>query len=157
MSKKKKIIYSILGSIIGTCGIAVLVFYCVNKEQTVKVIMDCWTWINQPLPLIGISALAVLGILIKLFSMTSFGKKAVNEMKKENSQLRQEIQEFKLKEIEWQQTIEKFVAEKSSELDKTNETIKKICDTIPNRKVKKIGEDIYGKAKETINSQTRAE
>lgn len=157
MSKSKKIFWGIVGGILGSCGITVLVFYCINKTQTTKVIMDCWKWLNQPLPLIGISAIAVLGILIKLFSMTSFGKKAINQMRKENAELRQEIQEFKVQEIEWQHTIEKFVAEKSSELNKTNETMKKICDTIPNKKVKKIGESIYVEAEKAINSETTAE
>lgn len=149
MSKGKKVFLIILLSLLVSCGIAYIVLYCIYPTNTQKITWDVVDYIcNKPLPVIGVSTLVLAFAIFKIvkFIVSNKGKK-FSELKIEISQLKLEL------------NAAKEEAEKLKELiytnhDETCEDIKEVCDAIPNKKVKVIGEKVYGKR---TNSNTETE
>ena len=143
--KKNKIARIVALCLIISLGIAYLVLYLVNPELTQK-----YTWLtfdyicNKPLPVIGVSALVVGVIIFKLvrFILKHKGKK-YDEIKSEFNTLLEKkdekIAELKNEVKELKEDLKLCV----SNVFATQERIRELCETIPNKKVNKLGEKLY--------------
>lgn len=111
-------------------------------EQLKEFMLKAWDWLNEPLPIISVSVLFISFFAWRVFKSTKFGKKQLvkmeNRLTQWESTLRQKEQELtKLKDeiIEKNKELEKHII-------KHKEIIIKICETIPNKKVKAIAEKV---------------
>ena len=85
--------------------IAILVLRIVMPNEMSAIFDQIWAWLNQPLPIVGVSSI-VLGFTIwKIFISTSFGKKCVAELEKKFNELKADY-EAKLKEAEEDKALE---------------------------------------------------
>lgn len=111
-------------------------------EQFKEFMLTAWEWLNQPLPIISVSVLFLLVFAWKVFKSTKFGKKQLVAMERKiaNSEEKLEIKKQEL-EVLKQQIIAKN-KELEEKLEKVDEFIIKLCNTIPNRKVKELVKEI---------------
>ena len=145
----KKIVKIILLSLLAALGIAYFVLYCVFP-QTKEITWQAIDYIcNKPLPVIGISVLTLSFILYKLVKFIVNNKNIkINELKldivktkaefeilKENAE--QEVNDLK-------EQLNTAVNELNDMIAFTNENVKEICNTIPNKKIQALGEKFYG-------------
>ena len=136
-TKAKKIVLSILISIVGTAAIALgLCYFVIIPEQTKEWMTWAWDLLNQPLPIVGVSSLVVAFFLWKIFVSSSFGKKKYNELKNKLAALVELLSQSDEERKKAEEELRKLEAKYKVLLEYTN-SIKR---AIPNKKVKEIAE-----------------
>ena len=94
MDKKKKFWAIALIALLVAVLAFVIVYWALNgKEETIALFERVKDFINQPLPIIGFSLVTLAVIAFKFVSMSSWGRKAVEDAKKE-------FEDFKAKQEE---------------------------------------------------------
>lgn len=105
-------------------------------EPVTDWIRSAWEWMNNPLPIVGVSLIAILVFLWRFLSSTSFGKKA---LKKLNADF-EETKKSTSKQLEaYRAENEKMKAELASreeELAMLQATLGVVCSTSRNKQVK---------------------
>jgi len=149
MSKAKKIWLGIGLTIIALCIAAYIVLSILFPDETPMyrdIVIDYI--FNKPLPVVGVSA-AVLGFFIyKIVKVCLANKgKNYNQLKGEIGSLKEQLAQAKADALHYKELVEQAV-------EKTNQAVKEVCDTIPNKKIKAIGEKYYG---EETNSDAETE
>lgn len=146
---KKAFKYILIGLLVGL-GLWCVVSYIINPSGTVWTLNYIWEILNKPLPIIGITTLAVLYFLFKCFVATKYGKKALNDIVREKNEIKEQQKEF--------------LNNANSELENLkaeNEKLKKfivhICELSTNQKIKNFGKELLEYGKETVDSETKAE
>lgn len=149
MSKTKKILIIVFASLFVAASISIGVLYYFYPEAILQYMHTAWEWVNKPLPIAGVSLITIGLFIIKLISVSSFGKKSIKEI---NEKFEEEKKTRELAEIEYNKLIEnlKEELEKAKQTaEKMREITYKVTQVIPNKKVKVIGEELNGK--ETID------
>ena len=121
-------------------------------ENFVKWLNTAWEFLNKPLPIVGVSTLIICLFILKFISSTSFGKKNIKRLNDGFNRISTACLESQAEIKKFEDKFNKALQEKDEEIAHLKEIIKKICDNIPNKKIKKIGEEVYGE--ETTNSDT---
>ena len=116
MDKKKKILAIALISLVALILGFVIVYWAVfGKEEVIALFERVKDFINQPLPIIGFSAATAFFILLRLLSMSSWGKKAIEEQKRDFEEFKKEQErkeaEAKAEAERYRISLEKFVGE----------------------------------------------
>lgn len=145
MSKKKIVFIVLLLSFV----IANVVLYLIFKEQYLNTLKDGYELLNKPLPIVGFTSAAVLFFLWKIIITSRYGEIAVNKIERKYNEKNENYEKI----ISVQN---KIIARQDEKIDKLENYIIKICDTMTNKKIKEIGQDIkkdlsYGE--ERINSE----
>lgn len=98
--KVAKIILVVLTIIV---GILLIVGYIWFKDNTIAILNSIKDFVNQPLPIIGVSSVVLCVFLYKVFIATKYGKKAISDIVSEKNKTISDIQakESDLKEIEY--------------------------------------------------------
>ena len=160
---KKKIKYIILFSVLGILGIVYAVFYILypnETKETTALVLDYVC--SKPLPVVGFSALTLGIFIIKIIKVSGIGKKSLNECrsdlessKQNQEKIRQELSDF---QRNYSDAIDAFMAHYQEEFEKFkaehSEQMKQICDNIPNKNVRELGEKFYGREKEENSEAT---
>ena len=150
-NKTKKIILIVLISLLVAFGIYVLVSFIVNKDGTMYWINYFIDLLNKPLPIVGVTTLALLLFVWKVIITSNYGKAKLLEY------------DAKRKEIEKEH--EKFVLDANSKINELlnkNEQLRnelaQVCALSTNKKINEFGKVLenYGK-EETTNSYTTKE
>ena len=149
MSKAKKIWLGIGLTLLALFIAAYIVLSILYPEDTAlyrDIVIDYV--FNKPLPVIGVSA-AVLGFFIYKVVKVVLANKGKNykELKEQIGSLKEQLAQAKEQAQHYKELAEQLD-------NQTNEVIKEICDAIPNKKIKAIGEKYYGKE---TNSDTETE
>ena len=151
-NKAKKVISIILISLLVAFGLYVLVSFIVNKDGTMYWINYFIELLNKPLPIVGVTTLAVLVFVWKVVISTNYGKAKLHE--------------YDLKRLEIEKEHQEFVVDANSkinELLEKNEQLRnelaKVCALSTNKKINEFGKVLenYGKEKETTNNDTTKE
>ena len=149
MEKFKKV-----AKIVGVVAIIVLALFvgvCVYAfpNETQEYFRNAMTFLNQPLPIVGVSLLVIGGFVIKAISMTSFGKKALADLKSDYNKWKKEVDETESKELELKAEVDETKQEVEDTLDNfykdTNELIKVLHEalkTSPNKKVQAFADKL---------------
>ena len=159
MKKALKIILPIL-ILLGLAGFIVCSILIPNQLH------DFWkliySYLNEQLPIVGVSAVVIGAFAWKIFQNTSFGKRAINKIKKELNETKNEAKAFKENADKTREEFDIFknntigvLKEFSDKLDNYTEDIVKLCETSPNAKIKAFGEKLktkYAEDKEYLNN-----
>ena len=116
MDKKKKFWAIALITAMVLVLAFVTVYWAVNgKEETMALFERVKDFINQPLPIIGFSAVTLAIITFKFVSMSSWGKKAVEDANRKFEEFKKQQEEERAKAAEeaerYKIGLEKFVGE----------------------------------------------
>jgi hypothetical protein len=96
--KKVAIRIGIVALIVGSIAVSVCLF--VIPTETKAFFEELWVAVNQPLPIAGFSAITFAFALIKIFSMSSWGKKALRKLEESWGKWRTQVDEEKSREEE---------------------------------------------------------
>jgi len=140
---KKVFKYIALGLLVAF-ALYVLLSFILNKDGTMYWINQVIDWLNKPLPIVGITTLALLVFVWKCFIASKFGKKAINELKQENAKLREENEKFK------QETNNKL-NEFEEKQGKAKEQLISLCELSTNQKIKNFGKELENYGKENVD------
>ena len=88
------------------------------------------------------------GILFKFFSMTAYGRKALAKIKEEYEADKAKIKEEYDSQVD---DYKKLIEVQNEEIDFMLETIDKVCDAIPNKKVKALKKELSNRYGERNN------
>ena len=151
MKKALKIIGIILLSLL---FIAAIVLYAIFPTQTKDVLTNIWAILNTPLPIVGVTTVAILLFVWKIVVRTNYGKKAIADIKEEYQAKYDQLKAEK-------DVLEKEREENKEQIENMKECIVELCSLIPNKKVNDLGDKFakgldYGNTKETTNSETKA-
>ena len=148
-AKTKKILTITIIVVISLLAIACVICYFVIPTQFKDAIAIAWDWLNQPLPIVGISTIMVLFFAFKVFASSSFGKKQIKKIKEELARAKQEQEESKKELEELKQEILDICRDYKTNSDKEEENrqafFEELCRLIPNKKVKELYEKYFGK------------
>ena len=137
-------------SLLALLGIALVVLYIIFPTDTKNALSYFWQMLNTPLPIVGITTVAVLTFVWQFFANSQYGKKRINECNQEIERLKKEKEEFVL-----------GANEKIKELLENNAELKgyisHICELSTNKKIKDYGKELLGYGEETTNSNTEEE
>lgn len=155
MMMNKKIRNIIIFLVIAVLGIVYSVFYILYPEATKKVSLDVLEFVcTKPLPVIGITVFTLAILAFRIISATGIGRKILNECKKELAEAKKERVETKAELSAFEQ---RFSDKSQDFVEKHENNMRQICSAIPNRNVRELGEKLYGKREETIDSETKAD
>ncbi len=120
MDKKKRIVMIALISLLVIVLGFVIVYWAVfGKEEVIALFERIKDFINRPLPIIGFSALTLFIMTLKLVSMSSWGKKALEEQERKFNEFKKQQEEEKAKAKEeaerYKVSLEKYVGEVKKE------------------------------------------
>lgn len=116
MDKKKKITMIALIAVAAVVLGFVIVYWAVfGKDEVIALFERVKDFINQPLPIIGFSAVTLAIITFKFVSMSSWGKKAVEDANRKFEEFKKQQEEERAKAAEeaerYKIGLEKFVGE----------------------------------------------
>ena len=138
--------------------VAIVILSITFPTQAKQIANTTWEWLNKPLPVVGVSTI-ILGIfIIRIFAMTSLGKKQINEFKRTAQDTAETMKAY----IDYCNQVIKEQNKKIEEMQEhdqeRDEFIAKVVALIPNKKIKDLGELYYGEdeREETIDNQTKA-
>lgn len=157
MKKSSKVLIIILSVLAVLSVTAVGILYHFYPDGVTYYAKTAWDWLNQPLPVVGISVLFILVFMFKIFAESSLGKKKLNEFKRATDNIKQDFDELVQLFYELKSGCEEEINELKQENKELKQVIKEICEVIPNKKVKAIGEKYYGERKERIDNETKAD
>ena len=143
---KKSKLNKVLAIVLAILGIALIVLYVVFPTQFRECFEYVYGLLNEPLPIVGVSALALgyIALQIVKYVRTTHPSKELNEMR---------------------ETYNEYVAnseeEKQALKDQNNELkcyIAHICELSTNQKIRNYGKELLGYGREeTIDSETKAD
>lgn len=141
-----KKVNKVLAIILAFLGISLIVLYLVIPTQFKECFEYVYGLLNEPLPIVGVSALALgyIALQIVKYIRTTHPSKELNEMRESHNQY-----------------VAKSEEEKQALKDQNNELkgyIAHICELSTNQKIKNYGKELLGYGREeTTNSETKAD
>lgn len=156
MRKFVKVIEIILIVLAVLCGVALLVGYIWFKDNTIEIINNIKDFVNQPLPIIGVSIVGVGLFLYEIIVRLQYGKRALNNVKVEyeNKLHALEDKETKIKEIADEVSCK--LNDQDLDIEALKGYIVELCNFSRNIKAHELGELIErgnDNGEETKNSQ----
>ena len=151
MNKALKILKISLYVILFACIVAIVVCYCVIPEQAKGVMDKIIEYLNTPIGITGVSIASIGYIFYKIISMTSIGKVGLRTLKNDFCNTVQKVDDglAKLEEKEKElakkeEDLKVFVEGYSNKVNELSDSLIKVCETIPNAKIKALGEQFKG-------------
>ena len=143
----KKIIFFSVLAVLGCVYGVLYILYPEATKSTTETVLDFVC--TKPLPVIGISLLALFFLVLQIIKISGIGNKSLKECRVNLEEAKQNQEKTHEELLAFEEAVNKrldeFVAEHK-------DNMKEICSVIPNRNVKELGEKLYG-TKET-NSES---
>ena len=144
MKTSKKVLLGISIGLLVTFALYVLISFIVNKDGTMYWINQVIDWLNKPLPIIGVTTLALLIFVWKVVVATNYGKAKLLTYDKKVKELENAKEEFEL-----------AANEKIKELEQDNDKLRAqlihVCELSTNKKIKDFGKELEEYGEETTN------
>ena len=155
MEKVLKVFKVIFYVLLFALAITFVVCLFAIPQETKDFVKGVMVFINQPLPIIGISILTLGFLVYKIIDITPIGRKGFNaikdEFKKEQDKIigYREVAEEKLGQVQKLANEQiAILSDYSKEIDNLTEYLAKVCETSPNAKIKALGEQLTTKQDE---------
>lgn len=150
----KIIIFALVVLLLATIGILAFIIPAQLKEF----LSSAWVWLNEPLPIVGVSILVVCLFAWRVISTSSIGKRQLAIFKREKEEVEDQFNEWKKVFIEALEKKDEEIQNLNKKLDFYIDFTEKVVAAIPNSKVRKIGESFHAKEREeTANNETETE
>ena len=141
-TKKILIIVAVALTVLLLAGL--VIWYFIIPAQFVQFWLDAWQRLNDPLPVVGVSVVMILVFAWNVFSRTSLGQRMIKKQNEAIARMKQENQSAKKEYEVFKNNIKELLEEKQKEIDYLKGVIAEGFKAIPNKKVKEIGEKVYG-------------
>lgn len=105
-------------------------------------IMKAWEWCNQPLPIVGISLVAIIIFLWRVFVSTGYGKKTIKKLTDLSEQTKANSEKALKDAQEENEELRKELAEMQEQLALATSVLSKVCESSRNKAVKQAGESL---------------
>jgi predicted PurR-regulated permease PerM len=115
-----------------------------GAKPTIEWIQRAWDWLNQPLPIVGISIIAVLIFAWRVFVTTSYGKKAIKKLTAISEETRTSAKEALEQAKEEKEALQKELEEMRGELEQAREVLTAVCEQSRNAKTKALADTLKG-------------
>ena len=148
MKKFDKVLNWILFGLFATCLVASIVCYLVNPAMTQSFFNYVLDLLNRPLPIIGVTTLAILVFIWKVIIATNYGKAKLAKYDQKQKELEEQYKEFVEK-------CESKLNELEQNTNLTKEQLTKLCGLSTNKKIKDFGKELAN-GKE-LDSETKAD
>ena len=135
----------VLAIILAILGIAIIVLYVVFPIQFKEYFEYVYGLLNEPLPIVGISALALgyIALTIVKYVRTTHPSKELREMRESHNKYVEENEKEKQELKNQNAEFKCYIAH--------------ICELSTNQKIKNYGKELLGYGEETTNSNTEEE
>lgn len=140
------------------CGIVLVIGYLHDKDYTISVLESIKDFINQPLPIVGVSILT-LGIFgYEIFAKTSFGVRAINQIKSESETQIARLESKESDLVKLEEEIDKHLKEQDIDIDELKAYLIELCGYSRNIKAQELANKIGGATnEEKVDSDTEEE
>ena len=152
MEKVLKAFKIILYVLLFALAITFIVCLFAIPQETKEFVKLAIEFVNQPLPIIGISIATGGFLLWKIIDCTPIGRKGYNAIKEDFKKEQDKINGYKQVAEEKLGEVKKLANEQidilshySQQIDNLCDNLVKVCETSPNAKIKAIGEEIKSK------------
>ena len=152
MEKVLKAFKIILYVLLFALAITFIVCLFAIPQETKEFVKLSIEFVNQPLPIIGISIATGGFLLWKIIDCTPIGRKGYNAIKEDFKKEQDKINGYKQVAEEKLGEVKKLANEQidilshySQQIDNLCDNLVKVCETSPNAKIKAIGEEIKSK------------
>lgn len=155
LDKVWKVIRIILVVLLCVGVVGLITYYCIAysgvKSGLQRLYTDIKSLLNYPLPIIGISVLTLVLGIVKIVSMTDFGKKRIDYLTNKINGLESEITTKKEQIDNKVKEIQELKTTYQGEIDYLKCVLQEVCSQSPNKKIKEIGTKLNDKWEDTKN------
>ena len=152
MEKLLKVFKIIFYVLLFALAITFIVCLFAIPQETKDFVKGAMVFINQPLPIVGVSILTGGFLIYKIIDITPVGRKGYNAIKNDLLKEKDKINGYKQVAEEKLEEVKKYANEQidilsnySKQIDNLYQDLLKVCETSPNAKIKAIGEEIKDK------------
>ena len=152
MEKLLKIVKIIFYVLLFALAITFVVCLFAIPQETKDFVKGAMVFINQPLPIVGVSIITGGFLIYKIIDITPIGRKGYNAIKddllKEKDKIigYKQVAEEKLKELSTTKNeCLALLQGYSDRIEQLEEELLKVCETSPNAKIKALGEEYQAK------------
>lgn len=106
-------------------------------------VSKAWQWMNEPLPIVGFSLLAIIIFLWRFLTTTSFGKKALKKLQLEFDKTKEDtaktLEAYKEENERLKKELDETIAKNKDDMDALKGALGVVCATSRNKQVKEAG------------------
>lgn len=153
MSKFKKVLLSVLLGVILCGGLALSICYIVIPQETKSAIDIVVSYLNTPIGL-GCGCSITIGVILYVVGKALYHyfakdiKSGLESAKAFASSKEQQAKDYLESANKTKEETKQVIAEFNDKLEVYKAQFKSLCDTIPNAKVKALGQEFSGKCEE---------
>lgn len=139
--KVVKVIFLVLAIIV---GVAFVVGYIWFKDNTIEIVESLKGFLNQPLPIVGVSILTASVFVYEIVVKVGYGKTTIKSIISEKDSELAKLQEKELQVKEIAQDTEQKLVEQAKEIEQLKDYIIELCGYSRNLNAKQLIEKIKG-------------
>lgn len=158
MKKFIRVIEIILIVFAVLCGIALCIGYIWFRENTIQILNSIKDFVNQPLPIVGVSIVGIGLFVYEIVVRTNYGRKALNRVEEtaQTNYKRLEEKEIELEQVK--KDVEEELKAQGVDIKELKEYLIELCGYSRNIKAHELANKIGGVDNgEEINSETPKE
>ena len=144
MKKFIRVIEIILLVFVFVCGVALFIGYLVDKDYTMSVLTSIKDFINQPLPIVGVSILSIGIFVYEIILRTNYGKKAIKRIEEDKEKALARIEEKELQVQIIAKEVEEHLKAQDINIDELKGYICELCGLNLNVKAEDLLKRIKG-------------
>ena len=111
-------------------------------EQFQQWLATAWSWLNEPLPIIGVSTLIVCGFAWRIFASSSLGKRQIDKVKAIVEEWKAEDAKRKSEFDSEREKLEETVRRQTEEIAYLKDALTRALLAIKNKKAHEIAEEL---------------
>lgn len=150
MKKFNKVLNIVLILLLVSLCITFCVFYLVDKTKATDFINWLIDILNRPLPIVGVTTLAVLVFAWKIIITTNYGKSKIALYDKK-------LEEIENAKKDLENEKERAICELKTENQVLRQQLANVCALSTNKKIKDYGKELIEYGEETTNCDTAKE
>lgn len=158
MKKFIRVIEIILIVFAVLCGIALCIGYIWFRENTIQILNSIKDFVNQPLPIVGVSIVGIGIFVYEIVVRTNYGRKALNRVEETAQTNYKRLEEKELEIEQVKKDVEEELKAQGVDIKELKEYLIELCGYSRNIKAHELANKIGGVDNgEEINSETPKE
>lgn len=158
MKKFIRVIEIILIVFAVLCGIALCIGYIWFRENTIQILNSIKDFVNQPLPIVGVSIVGIGIFVYEIVVRTNYGRKALDRVEETAQTNYKRLEEKELEIEQVKKDVEEELKAQGVDIKELKEYLIELCGYSRNIKAHELANKIGGVDNgEEINSETPKE